>query len=220
MSESEPILPQSDTHKHQFDAHYFENLFPTATKSSRDSLHTCSMAYRGSFRRIWLCLHRCWCDELQWWQRLTTDGWLLESGAMLLSTGIFTSILTLFAMYDGRHAYSWPNLISMNTMIARLSSASRVTLLYTVTNAIIQLRWLYFRERGSLFDFHRLDAASRGPWGSLQLLFHGRHIPTLMVAIVIISVLGFESFPQFFQHQERDSIGTPLQYLTWRGTHS
>lgn len=39
---------------------------------------------------------------------------------------------------------------------------------------ISQLKWYWFNEPQPLIDLDRFDTASRGPWGSLLLLFHTR----------------------------------------------
>ncbi|KAL8788418.1 MAG: hypothetical protein Q9195_007297 [Heterodermia aff. obscurata] len=44
-----------------------------------------------------------------------------------------------------------------------------------IAAVISQLKWLHFRDSRNpqqLYDLHRYDQASRGPWGSLLLLTH------------------------------------------------
>ena len=58
-----------------------------------------------------------------------------------------------------------------NAIVSALATASKTSLLCAVTGAIGQLKWCWFEQERKLYDLQALDEASRGPAGSLALLF-------------------------------------------------
>jgi len=47
-------------------------------------------------------------------------------------------------------------------------------LILPVSEAIGQLKWIWFQKEAALWDFQVYDAASRGPWGAALLLIKTR----------------------------------------------
>ncbi|GKT48240.1 uncharacterized protein ColSpa_08421 [Colletotrichum spaethianum] len=64
----------------------------------------------------------------------------------------------------------WPLGLTLNTLIAFLATLARAAFVIPVSESISQLKWLWYRDERPLKDFQDFDSASRGPWGSLQLL--------------------------------------------------
>jgi hypothetical protein len=92
------------------------------------------------------------------------DPWL---GSALALTGM----VILLAECDQKPIFSWHG-VSLNTIISILSTASKAWLLLTVDAAISQWKWILFsHDRRILNDFGVIDSASRGPLGSLKLLW-------------------------------------------------
>lgn len=95
--------------------------------------------------------------------------------------GCFGSLLSFFAIvgvlmyYDGRGQPEWPYNITINSVLSWLTTAMKAFLLFSVAACIGQANWLHFRARPhALVDLIAYDSASRGPFGSVQLLWRLR----------------------------------------------
>ena len=101
---------------------------------------------------------------LHWW------GW--EMGACICSLAVFFAIFGLLRAYDGKAQPQWLYGITINSATAWLSAIMKSLLLVPATACISQSSWLYYasgaRSLGMLTVY---DSASRGPWGSIQLLW-------------------------------------------------
>lgn len=106
--------------------------------------------------------------------------------------------------------------INPNTLISILATLNRSSLLLYVTQGIAQSKWPYFqRKEHRLSDLQAFDDASRGPLGSLCLLWsinikvspistrpHGKVLTTMQAvsacfgAIVVMLALLMEPFTQ------------------------
>jgi hypothetical protein len=77
----------------------------------------------------------------------------------------------VLAFYDGRRQpeYVIPY-ITLNAFVAILAAVAKSALILPVSEAIGQLKWLWYKEDSRLWDFFTFDGASRGPWGALMLL--------------------------------------------------
>ncbi len=60
--------------------------------------------------------------------------------------------------------------ITLNTVLAFLSTLSRAAFMVPTAEAISQCKWNWFRNSQPLADFSTFDEASRGFWGSVALL--------------------------------------------------
>jgi hypothetical protein len=107
--------------------------------------------------------------------------WLPELIASILSIASSISIVVILRNYDGRGLdnLSLPRGLTLNGIIAALSTLNRVCLMTPVGTAMSQEAWLWFsatgRKRSSrLGDLDLSDAASRGSWGSLVFLWSSR----------------------------------------------
>ena len=106
------------------------------------------------------------------------DWWVLESIALVLSAVILVAISALLQYHDGKPQPNW-ELVSLNTIVAWLGTLSKSLVLVPVARSLGQLKWAWFaREPRQLSDLQKFDAASRGIWGSLELLFSekGRYV--------------------------------------------
>lgn len=131
--------------------------------------------------------------------------WTLELVASLLSLVTFAIIVVVLNHYDGRPQRDWPyNHLTINSLIALLSTINRAALVLPIAAGLSQGKWLWFspRKRGvasarSLADLDVFDNASRSVWGSFQLLrrIRPRHIVSLG-ALLMILALGFDTFSQ------------------------
>lgn len=95
--------------------------------------------------------------------------WLPETASILTSLLLIYIFYSLLIVYDGRPVFEWKG-ITLNTVVAVLSTASKAALIYAVSQLISQWKWILFtRASRPLIDFEIIDAASRGPMGSLLL---------------------------------------------------
>jgi hypothetical protein len=100
--------------------------------------------------------------------------WIPEIVAAASSALYLLALSVLLSVYDNKPIFSWYG-ITLNTVVSLLSTASKAFLMLAVGEAMGQWKWILFsRERRLLIDFERLDSASRGPLGSLKMLWHGR----------------------------------------------
>lgn len=84
----------------------------------------------------------------------------------------------VLSRYDGRRLEEWgPGFlgINLNTVISALGVISKANLAFVLSSAIGQHKWNWFRGRhDKLGVFDKFEQASRGPWGSANLLLWSR----------------------------------------------
>lgn len=103
---------------------------------------------------------------LQTWQ------WKFETSLLFLGVCSLLAIIVLLAVENGKTLDSWKFYLSLNTVVSILGTISRASLASSVGSCIAQEKWNWFRKRqDSLYLFGRFDSASRGPLGSLKLLY-------------------------------------------------
>lgn len=108
--------------------------------------------------------------------KMFSGPWIWEISALVGVFASFAVLVTLLAVFDGRAIFDWKS-ITLNTIVSTLSLFLRGLLLYSLSECIGQWKWMLFgRSERSLIDFERIDQASRGPLGSLALLWQ-RDIP-------------------------------------------
>jgi hypothetical protein len=94
---------------------------------------------------------------------------------LLLAVAALVSAAVVLASYDGKALDEWRFATSINTIISTLGVISKASLAFAVSASIGQHKWNWFRERkDELHVFERFDEASRGPWGSINLLLWSR----------------------------------------------
>jgi hypothetical protein len=99
------------------------------------------------------------------------DSPTLDIIALVLSAGILLAIVGLLQRYDGKKQPDWKHL-SLNTVIAWLSTLSKGCIVLLLGRSMGQLKWIWFvGARQPLADLRTFDMASRGFLGSIILLF-------------------------------------------------
>ena len=103
------------------------------------------------------------------------DWWIWEITAGLVSVASLLAICIVLAVFDG-HAYpkiDWG--ITLNAVIALLTTIMKAGFMTLLAEGTSQLKWLAFAKgKRPLHDFNVYDAASRGGFGSLRLLIRLR----------------------------------------------
>jgi len=101
------------------------------------------------------------------------DVWILLVSALSALT-FLGAMVGLLAAFDGKPIFD-SGAITLNTVVAILSTFSKAAIISAVSFAISQAKWVVFSSgRRRLLDFDRIDAASQGPLGSLNLLFNSQ----------------------------------------------
>ncbi|KAG5661338.1 hypothetical protein KAF25_005460 [Fusarium avenaceum] len=138
---------------------------------------------------------------LSWWPEIT---WCV------FAIGLLAALIGLLKAFDGQPAPEW---VSLNTVVAAISTICRAAMVVPVSEGLSQLKWNAFvRSQRPLNDLKTFDQASRGPFGSLLLLSkaRGRLLGVSTVAaLILISGLATSSLTQA-------TIGSapPLRTLT------
>lgn len=97
--------------------------------------------------------------------------WNLEILALVGSILMFMVMAVLLGCYDKKPIFDWHG-VTLNTLVSILSVSMKMMLTFAVAECIGQWKWILFsRDSRYLIDFNRIDVASRGPLGSLGLLW-------------------------------------------------
>lgn len=133
--------------------------------------------------------------RLQW---LMCDSWALECTALAISGISLTSIGIMLGVYNDRPLSSWSHTISLNTALSTLGTVMKGFMMVSVGSCLGQLKWIWYaQQKQKLHDFQVFDQASRGPWGSVLLLFRLKfwHLASVG-AVSTILALASDSFVQ------------------------
>ena len=99
-----------------------------------------------------------------------------------IGSGGVAAIFALLVVFHNQRVAQWKAGVQLSTMIAALSQVAQSALLASISACIGQLKWSWLKELkghrpGDLakaIDILRIDEATRGPKGSLQLLLNMR----------------------------------------------
>ena len=125
--------------------------------------------------------------------------WTWELFAAIFSISCMAAVATILATIQDKPLSHWRFPIQPNSMVSVFSTLSNSALLFVVAKGLSQLKWIYFqKKRHRLFDLQVFDDASRGPLGSLRLLWMLKLQSTLasVGAIVAIVSLAMDPFTQ------------------------
>lgn len=101
-------------------------------------------------------------------------GWWREFVFWVISVIALGGLILVLKKYDNQPLPSWPSQITLNTIVALLSTVARATLLEPVVQSLSQYKWIWFQKKRPLKDYAAWDEASRGALGSLSLVFTTR----------------------------------------------
>lgn len=110
----------------------------------------------------------------KWWfatLALLDDWWFWEIFGLIGSALILVAIVILLAKFDGKRQPSWKE-VSLNTVIAFLSTIAKLLAFVPLSAGIGQLKWIWIEKRDrSLADLEVFNSASTGVIGSICLLW-------------------------------------------------
>ncbi|MCJ1470976.1 hypothetical protein MMC07_009624 [Pseudocyphellaria aurata] len=130
-------------------------------------------------------------------KRILSYAWAMEILSLVIAILSLAAIYITLAIHSNRPLPQWPKAISINSLISIFTVVLKATLLMPVAEGIGQLKWHWFHQPRSLIDLDRVDAASRGPWGSFLLIFTTyRHSLAVFGALITIIALAIGPFSQ------------------------
>lgn len=100
--------------------------------------------------------------------------WRWEVASAVFSLLCVVAITIILKVYQERPLSDWHFVhnITLNTVVALLSTLSRTALIVSVASCLSQLKWIHLvRSPRPLREMQIFDDASRGPWGSLELVW-------------------------------------------------
>ncbi|KAM0304046.1 hypothetical protein ACHAO8_011474 [Botrytis cinerea] len=128
---------------------------------------------------------------------LSSNAWGLEILTSIASLVIFCIIVIIFIRMDNKPLTDWPFSISINAIVSILTTICSAAMMHNVSSFISQLKWLHFKKKQNrLCNLEHFDGASRGPYGSIILLYRVRWNLATLGALITISRLGFAPFTQ------------------------
>ncbi|KAF1970271.1 hypothetical protein BU23DRAFT_474533, partial [Bimuria novae-zelandiae CBS 107.79] len=130
--------------------------------------------------------------------------WLMEIISWTFCALSMAGIIIVLYHYQHQPLPRWPLGVTLNAYISVLAKVSGAALLLPVSEALGQLKWIWFRvnndkstQSKKMWDFELFDNASRGPWGSFMLLLRtkGKSLAALGAAIILLA-LAMDTFFQ------------------------
>ncbi|CAJ0555476.1 Ff.00g055410.m01.CDS01 [Fusarium sp. VM40] len=123
--------------------------------------------------------------------------WTWESWAFAASVVSLAVMIALLRVFDQKQVFVW-NTITLNTIVSILSLITKANLAYILAECMAQWKWILFAdEERPLIDFDRIDAATRGPLGSLRVLLRTKRALSLQFgAALTLLVVGLDPFAQ------------------------
>lgn len=124
--------------------------------------------------------------------------WWAEILCCLIIIAAMGAIIAIVYPHQNLPLPEWPYNISINSLLAVIVVAMKTAMLLVTAEGLSQLKWAWFKRRRPLQDLTRYDRASRGPWGSLLLLWtlRGRNIVASIGAFVTLAALAIDPFAQ------------------------
>lgn len=101
--------------------------------------------------------------------------WGIELFALMANLLSMVALVTVLAVCDRKPIFSWHK-VTLNTTVSIISTAAKAPILFVVAESISQWKWMIFSHKSRrLLNFQTIDSASRGPLGSLKLLWSCRY---------------------------------------------
>ena len=124
--------------------------------------------------------------------------WWLEIISCVLLLGSFLAVVATLQPYEGRPLPRWPYRLSINALISVYIVILKGSMLLVTAEGLSQLKWRWFDQERPLKDLLTYDHASRGPWGSLTLLWRlrGRQFASSCGAFITVAALIIDPFTQ------------------------
>lgn len=156
------------------------------------------------------------------WTLLFRNTWSFEVLSILFTAACFITLCCLLLVYNLKQSPDLPQGLTLNSIVSILVTAAQSSLLFSVGNAIGQLKWIWSRQgKRQLYDMQAVDDASRGPLGSLTILLQRQHPGSLLLSLgatVMIIPVAFDPFVQQIVSYPVRQVISPSDVATMKQT--
>ncbi|KAJ5685013.1 hypothetical protein N7536_007632 [Penicillium majusculum] len=136
-------------------------------------------------------------QEHKSWNTRCLDTWLLEILAASFSIACLIAICAILLAYDGNTRPDLKYGLTLNAIISVLATGCKSSLLFMIGESLSQIKWIWFRGGSQpLLDMQTFDSASRGPLGSMIMIFQRKRSLATFGAAMIVMLLPFDPFIQ------------------------
>jgi hypothetical protein len=104
-------------------------------------------------------------------QEFMNTFWVYEIFASIISLAMLAAIFGILKHYNSTDVDVWNHSWGLNSLIGLVATISQITMAVPLASGISQLKWLWYKDSQKLTDLDKFDQSSRGPLGSLVLLF-------------------------------------------------
>lgn len=124
--------------------------------------------------------------------------WTWEIAGAALSVICVALLIGFLAFVNGLPYTSWQYSIAPNSVLAIIAAVAKTAMLVPVSACLGQLKWnqATHQTTTSLYQFHVLDQASRGPWGAVEVFWRTKSAVTLVGASLVILSIALDPFAQ------------------------
>ncbi|KAK7909055.1 hypothetical protein PG985_014933 [Apiospora marii] len=143
------------------------------------------------------------------WEAIQDWTWTLELLSLVFAIASTIAICIILWLWDDRPLRDWPLPIQPNSLVSVFSTLAKTALMLPVGSVISQMKWIWFEEPRRLNDLQTFESASRGPWGSLRLIWttRGKAWITKAACVVTVAALAFEpTAQQVLSFETRDTV--------------
>ncbi|CAI0650446.1 unnamed protein product [Colletotrichum noveboracense] len=133
--------------------------------------------------------------------------WAWEVLSIAVATVALAAMFITLLLHQDRTLPKWPSMITINALIAVFSAILKACLMMPIAEGLSQLKWLWYEKPRPMKHIAQWDMASRGPWGSLLLIFvlRGRNL-AVFGAILTIFAMAVDPFAQQIVHYYSCSV--------------
>jgi Protein of unknown function (DUF3176) len=97
--------------------------------------------------------------------------WVYEILSSIISLTILAAIFGVLHHYNSWEVDLWNHSWALSSLVGFLATISQIAMAFPLASGISQLKWTWYRESRKLTDLDKFDQSSRGPFGSVKLLF-------------------------------------------------
>ncbi|KAJ5321621.1 hypothetical protein MYU51_013335 [Penicillium brevicompactum] len=102
-----------------------------------------------------------------------SGSWAWEIGSVTLAVVGLVPLVAFLVKINNTSYNTWEYTASPNTVVSIIVTITKAAVLVSVSSCLGQLKWNLFQDPAPLYHMQVIDQASRGPWGSLEVLLRG-----------------------------------------------
>ncbi|KAM7192641.1 Protein of unknown function (DUF3176) domain containing protein [Rhypophila sp. PSN 637] len=112
----------------------------------------------------------------------------------VLILGMFGAVVGTIHPYQGKPLPNWPYHLQINTVVSIYFTVIKACMLFILAEGLGQLKWGWFSsgQTRPLYHLAAYDNATRGPWGSLNLLWKLRcrtFLPSIAALAIVLATI-------------------------------